>query len=329
MIGVAGLADVNYGTAEVPARTAYVEQETTDTIGTTNKRDVPDGHAEGTVIIANKTSIPVTVTKGTVVRTSFGENVRFYTVADVWLPGELHRTARVGIIAAEPGPNGNVAPLVVSVIEGALAAQVDVLNDARTEGGTVRRISTVDGEDKVQLRAKLMRRIQEEAYTELISTLDEGEFIPPDSLVVTVAEESFTHKVGDITDQLGMTMKVRASGLAVNSAEGEQLLMRLLEQQMKQGYRLVDDGADFTRGGVSHATPERASFEMSVRAAMAPAVEAVEVKSAVAGKTVDQAKDLLSRQFKLNSQPQIDLHGSPLGRLPWWTVRTRVQVTTE
>ena len=327
--GVLGLTEVNYSTAQVPARTAYIEREGTDTIATTNKRDVPDGHAQGTVVFANKTSVPVTITKGTLVHTVYGEDIRFFTVADVWLPGELYSTVRVGVIAAQPGPASNVPPLTVSTVEGELAAQVDVLNDARIGGGTVRRISTVDGEDKVQLRAKLMQRMQEESYAELTSTLDRGEFIPPDSLVITILDEAFDHKIDDVTDRLGMTMKARASGLAISGADGERLLLSLLEQRVKSGYQLIANSASFERGQLIDATPESAHFTMSAAAAMAPQIDPGKVRSAITGKTTEAAAEALSRQFKLAVEPQIELRASPLGRLPWWRARIRVEVTTE
>jgi hypothetical protein len=254
ILGVAGLSEVNYGLGQVPARVVSVERETFDTIETTKRRDVPDGHAEGTVVFANKTSVPITVTKGTVVRTSFGENVRFFTVADAGVPGELYATARVGILAAEPGPGGNVAQLTINVVEGELAAQVDVLNDSRTSGGTVRRVSTVDGLDKVNLRAKLSKRVQEEAYDELTAALDRGEFIPAESLVINVLDEEFDHKIDDITGQLGLTMRVTVNGLAVSGADGEDLLearLLLAAGQRKLRTRGGDLG-DARRGAVPH-----------------------------------------------------------------------------
>jgi hypothetical protein len=329
MSAVAGLSEINYSAGEIPADTVSVEREGFDTIATTNKRDVPDGYAEGTVVFANKTTIPVTITRGTVVRTSFGENVRFYTVADVWLPGELHATVRVGILAAEAGPGGNVPALTINVVEGEYAAQVDMLNDSRTNGGTVRRISAVDGVDKVNLRAKLSKRLQEEAYSELTSGLQPGDFIPPDSLIISILDEEFDRKVDEITDELGLKMTVRASGLAVRGEAARELVLTLLQQRMKPGYRLLENSASFQRGDLISATPEKAQFSMSVQAAIAPAVRADEISSSIAGKTVQAATEYLTGRLQLASEPHIELTGSLLGRLPLWAARIQVQVTTE
>jgi hypothetical protein len=329
IIAVAGLNEINYGSAEVPARTASVEREGTDMIATTGRIDVPDGYAQGVVVVANKTTIPVTITKGTVVRTSTGENVRFYAVSDARLPGELYGTVRVGILAAEPGPRGNVPAFTINVIEGELAAQADVLNDARTSGGTVRRMATVDGEDKVRLRARLMKQLQEDAYRELTAALAQSEFIPPDSLVITILDEGFDHNNGDMADELTLTMRVKVSGLAIDTADGEELLLRMLEQRMKPGYHVVAGSASFKRESLLQATPEKARFEMSARAAAAAAIDAQAVSRAIAGQTVQAATENLSRQFVLESEPRIELSSSFLQRLPWWTARIRVNVVAD
>jgi hypothetical protein len=329
IVGVAGLTEVNYGSGQIPARTASVEREGTDKIATTGRIDVPDGYAQGAVVFANKTTIPVTITKGTVVRTSTGDNVRFYTVADAWLPGELYGTVRVGVLAAEAGPRGNVPAFSINVIDGELAAQADVLNDARTSGGTVRRMGTVDGQDKVNLRARLMKQLQEEAYGELTAALAQSEFIPPDSLVITILSEAFDHNTGDMAEELALTMQVQVSGLAVDTAGGETLLLGLLEQRMKPGYRLVPNSATFTRGNLLQATPEEAHFTMSVRAAAAPAIDAEGVREAIAGQTVPAATEYLSQQYALQSEPRIELSNSFVQRLPWWAARIRVQVVAD
>jgi len=329
IIAVAGLDEVNYGTGEVPARIANVEREGTATIATTARVDVPDGYAQGTVVFANKTTIPATIARGTVVRTSSGENVRFYTVADAELPGQLYGTVRVGILAAEAGPRGNVAAFSINAIEGELAAQADVLNDARASGGTVRRMGQVDSADKVNLRAKLMKQLQEEAYNELTANLVQSEFIPPDSLVITILDETFDHNTGDMAEELALTMKVKVSGLAIDTAGGEELLLRLAEQRMKPGHYLIASSAAFKREELLQATPEEARFGMSMRAAATPAVDTEAVRKAIAGKTVEAATQYLSEQYALQSEPRIELRSSFLQRLPWWPARIAVQVVAD
>ncbi len=327
MTGVAGLAQINYEQAQVRARIVSVELESSDTIIATDGRDVPNGYSSGTVILANKVSEPTTIPKGTVVRTSFGESIRFFTVADVEIPGQLYAAVRVGVLAAEPGPFSNVGPLTINVIEGELAARVNVLNDARTTGGSVRRMPAVHGEDKVKLRAKLMESLQQQAYAQLIASLSAKDFIPQESLVITVLAEEFDHKIGDLTDALGMTMRVRVSGLAIDSTDGEELLLRLLEQRLPDGYRLVPDSAVFQRTAVLNASAAEATFSMSARAFAGPALDINALRGAIAGQTAEDAQRTLASLIDLSSEPKVELGWSPLRRLPWWPLRIQVRVT--
>lgn len=324
MTGVNGLAKVDYERNQVPARTIVVEQEASDTIPTTSKQDVPDGHAQGAVVFANKTSSAVQIPKGTVVSTSFGRNVRFFTVSDVSLSGEVHRTVRVGVLAAEPGPGGNVPPLTINTVEGELAAQIDVLNDGRTEGGSVRRVSAVDAQDKVALRAKLMEKVQREAYQELTNALSLEEFVPPASLSVSVLGEEFDHKVGEVADALQMTMRVQVEGLAVSGTGGQQLLTRELQKKLPKGYRLVTQKAQYTRGEIVGATGDQARFSMSAQAMMAVVIDQWTVRRTVAGKRLAEAQQALMNKYSLQRQPHIETASSLLGRLPWFTLRIRV-----
>jgi len=328
MTAVAGLGDIDYGSAQIPASNVSVEREGFDTISTTNKRDVPDGHAEGTVIVANKTSIPVTITQGTVLRTSYGQNVRFYTISDAFLPGELFSTVSVRVLAAEPGPSGNVPALTINVVEGEFAAQVDVLNSNPTKGGTVRRISTVDGVDKVNLRAKLLKSLQEEAYRELTGALGSDDFIPADSLTIAVLQEEFDHKIDDVADELALSMTVKVSGLAASGAHARELISSLMEQQMPQGYRLLAESVTLQRGDVLSASGEDATFEMSASGAMAQAIDQADVARAIAGASVPGATSYLVSRYDLAEPPAIRVTGSLLQRLPWWTARIGVHVTT-
>lgn len=324
---VAGLSDVSYETGEIPARTISVERSGASNYPTTGRTEVPDGHAEGMVVFANKTTIGVTITKGTVVRTSTGDNVRFFTVADAWLPGTLYGSVRVGILAAEPGPRGNVAPLKINVVEGELAAQVDVLNDARTTGGSVRRMGVVDGADVAALRAKLMKQLQQEAYLEITAGLAQTEFVAPDSLAISVIDEQFDHKVGDLADELGLTMQVKVTGLAVDTAQGHALLLSLLAQRIKSGYGLVEGSTSYSSAEQVSADAEKASYNMTVRGIIAPAIDRDQTARLISGKTVTAAQDLLTGNLKLTGKPVIKLVNSLGGRLPLWSRRIRIIVS--
>jgi hypothetical protein len=190
-------------------------------------------------------------------------------------------------------------------------------------------MGVVDSADAVALRARLMKRLQEEAYSEITSGLAQTDFVAPESLALSVLDERFDHKVGDMADELGLAMKVKVTGLAVDTAYGRILLLSLLEQRASSGYCLVEDSAVFGVAEQLAASPESARFNLAVRATVAPVIDPQNAGRSITGKTIADAQQHLMQQFRLAKTPEIDLLNSPLGRLPWWSQRIRVIVSAK
>ena len=66
-----GLREIDYGKAIIPARRVQVIVSGHGSTPASGWVDVPDAHASGEVVFANRTSEPVHVPKGTIVRTSW------------------------------------------------------------------------------------------------------------------------------------------------------------------------------------------------------------------------------------------------------------------
>lgn len=74
------------------------------------------------------------IPKGTVVRNSIGEIVRFQTNADVKIP-EGKNSVDVGVESIEKGLKSNVRAGAIDTVVGDLSGVLDVSNKAQTEGG--------------------------------------------------------------------------------------------------------------------------------------------------------------------------------------------------
>ena len=105
---------------QLPAKTVQVLIEETGQVETTGRKRIPDAAAIGTVVFANRSLAPLTIPKGTIVRTSTGASVRFSTEEETMLPAGAFSTVRVAIKAVDPGPNGNVKAGTISIVEGPL-----------------------------------------------------------------------------------------------------------------------------------------------------------------------------------------------------------------
>jgi len=324
-----GLDEIDYGRARVPARWVEIEIEGEDETSATGMMDVAEARAQGEVVFANRSSDPLVVPKGTIVRTGSGVNIRFFTVSEVELPGILWGHARVGIIAMEPGPSGNVNALTVNIVEGPLEFLVDVLNDASTEGGTIKRVSIVTPQDHNRLRDSLVQRLQQEAHSRLVEQLDEGEFIPSQSVRVEIVEDEFAQAVGEQTEIVWGRMLVNVGGLAADGEGANALLKQLMGRSMLDGYclqegtlRFRDVGTMQVRSGLVQFTRVGSGIAMSC-------ADEEELRRELTGKTLSEASKHLDERMDLVEVPSISVVPALFGRMPFLSQRIELHIEAE
>jgi len=316
----------DYGQAIIPARLVQVIIDGIGDTPATEGIDISDEHASGEIVFANRTDEPVTVPKGTIVRTSSGVNARFYTVSDVELPAVIYGHARVGIIAVEPGISGNVKPFTINMVESEVADKVDVLNDKATEGGTTRRMPIVAFEDFDRLRAEMIAKLQDEAYDQLVAELDKDEFIPPESLDVQVMAQHFHQVVDQQSDVLSMDMKVVARGLAVDGSALNDLASELL-QAGQEDVALIPDSLQVTRSEPVEITGANAVFDMQAEGAVAPTIDQAAVREAIRGKQAGDAIAWLDDNLALSGAPQYEITPPIWNRMPWLPARIELVIS--
>ncbi len=313
LVASADIPEPDHQHGLIPARQVQIEIVGQETGQATGRRSTPDQYASGEVVFANKTTDEVTVPKGTVVRTSDGVPVRFYTLLDVKVPAGFGATARAPIMAFEPGAGGNVSALTIRVVEGEPSYQVEVLNDKPTHGGGERRESVVAREDHDRLRASLMQRLQQESYDQLIKGLNPGEWVPPDSLEVAIAEETFDRQVDEPAEMVGLTMRVTVSGLAVNGEAVRQVMARRLEAARRGGL-VVNEASLMVEQPVGKADVEGGTvrFRARARALLVPSIDLRSVSGRIAAKDPRRAAGWLVAEYDLRQVPEIRVTPT------WW-----------
>lgn len=321
-----GLDDVDYGRARVPARWVEIEVEGQHEIPATGMTDVPEGHAQGEAVFANRTSDALIVPKGTIIRTGSGVNVRFFTVSDVELPAQLWGHARVGIVAMEPGPSGNAKALTINTVEGPLEFVTDVLNDAATTGGTIRRVAIVAPQDYNRLRDTLLQRLQQEAYSRLVEQLDDGEFVPPESVNVEIIDDEFGQAIGEQTELLSGRMLVNVGGLAVDGESANSLLAELMRSNIPDGYCLQMGTLRFQDEGEMEIGNGVVRFTRVGSGRAASCVDKELLSEALRGKTLAQASEYLQERIDLAEPPSISVIPTLFGRVPLLSTRTEISV---
>jgi len=328
------VTEIDYEHMIVPARNVQVSIEGTGETEATGSIVVPDQPASGQVVFSNRSDTPVHIPKGTVVRTRSGKVVSFVTTSDVDLPGTMYATVRVGIVAQQPGVEGNVRELTITQVDGPLASEVDVLNDAATYGGTTRTEPVVAQEDLDRLPGITMASLATQAYERLIPELEEGEFIPQDAFEILVMEQYYGQAVGQRAEKVTMDMRVLVNGLAVDSRDLEAVGRHFLEAQAGEGLSVIESSLLLSRspGNLVYAEDQqhrRFATTLSAEALLAPTLHEAQLRETLAGKRVSAARAWLNEHLELAAPPEISVAPSGWPFLPRLTGRITIEIDAE
>lgn len=316
----------------IPARAVRVEVQGAQLIATTGMIDVPDARAQGTVIFSNIAGTPALIPQGTSVRTSTGTGVRFVTQRAVNIEGRIGATVEVPIEAVERGVAGNVAAGLINAIDGPLGTQLAVTNPAPTAGGTTQRRAAVAEADRAKLRALLLAQLQVTVAEAVAAQLQPGEFLVSQTLTVTnVLAETFDHSVGEAADALGLTLRVAASGLAIDENAARTVAEAALQAQLPPGATLSAESLRFERDpALTLDDAGRVRFTMRAEGSYLPRLDRETARALARSRRLDDAARALQAAFPLSAAPQITLSPVWLAQwypyLPWVSLRIEVIV---
>lgn len=302
----------------VPARLVEVQVEETGATATVNKKDAPDRPATGTVTFINQAPSARDILTGTIVRTSTGTTVRFRTVSTATLEARVGATAVVRIEALEPGPVGNVQAATINTVEtAALRGKVRVINDKATAGGGVKQVGVVTRADMDRLKAQLLEQLQQEAYQELLGKLGDQEFLPLDSMTVEIMSEVYDQFLDAEADVLHLTMRIDATGTAVDKANAKLLAYDALKAKIPSTYQLTSDQIEFKLSNKVQMDGRKVRVDATASATLVAEVDRRVVRSAAAGKTEARAVQALMAKFALDAPPEVEVRPEWIKRWSW------------
>lgn len=235
----------------IPARIVGVEVEGSERISTTGAKQIPSEKATGVALFTNQIPGQVTIPAGTIIRTSAAEPVRFITLVDVTLPGQVGATIEAPIEAVEPGFTGNLPANRINQVEGPLANRIGVTNPQPTRGGDASQEQAISEDDLERLRALLLQQLQQRAFakmqTDPFIALQETEFIPVESLrVALVNAETFDGFPGQVRPDVGLTMRITVQGLAIDERRARQVVYARMAERVGAGYQISPATLDFS-----------------------------------------------------------------------------------
>jgi len=324
------LETINYQTGEIPARVVQALVGGTAQIPVTGAKDAPDEPARGKVLFVNSINQPVTVPQGTVVATSTGTTIRFTTIVEVTVMGMVGATAEAEVVAVDPGPGGNVRANLINMIEGPLSLQVRVTNPESLQGGSVKQVGMVTAADQERLKSILVQQLQQAAYPRLSEQVEEGEFLPAESIAMDhIVRDVYDKAVGEQTDVVTLEMEVMFRGIAIREEDAYAVVRAALEVLGQEGFALVGQSLLYQRGGVTAVRNGRVSFVMKGSGSVRAEIDEKAIKEAIRGRPLDWAEEYLTQALRLERPPLIEVTPTWPGRIPWFGFRIHISVEEE
>ena len=322
----ASLSQVSTGLNAIPGRRILKEISGSGQLKTTTTKNLPDARASGTVVFTNLTSEEVTIPPNTVLKTSTGVPIRFTTVTTATVPAGVNSRVEAQIVAADPGPSGNVNELAINNIEGSLNLQVRVINLKPTVSGTVHPVRVVTQDDEKKLQAQVVQQLTQLGTAELQKDLGATEFIAPDSVQINPDSVVFDHVVDDPADVLNLRITATAFGMGVDRNNLLTIARTALQKQVPPGYTLLPNGVqvDALPGGKYNGV----LLKMPYRAVgyTTPQIDSGKVANALQGKSIGDAKAYLSSAINLAQPPEVNVTPPGWFRMPWFAFRIAVFV---
>lgn len=318
-------------TNTIPARvvTAIISGETE--VATTGTVDQAIQKAGGLVTFTNLTKLPVRIPAGTAVRTTSGSPIRFVTQQDVTLDPTKGATGRASVLATDAGPRGNVGTGQINTIEGPLAVQAAVTNEAATTGGEVQSVAAVTEADRQRAKDELLTQLRQQGYAQLLTQLGATEFAPIESVAIaSVVDQTYDHFTGEQADRLKLQLRIKVSATAVDEDTAFKAGQAALDSQLDQVLQYIPNTTSFTRlPGVTVDTEGRVKFDITGQAQASAVISAEDVRAAAQWQLAETSADKLAERFPVVVQPKVEVWPDWFPRLPWLPWRITVDILPE
>jgi Baseplate J-like protein len=312
----------------VPARQVVLQPHGSIRVTTTGEMLVPGSPASGEVTLTNLTSEPVFIPAGTGVLPAGRPELRFTTAADVSLPAGQGATVGVRVLAANPGPAGNLPPDSLNAIDGPLGLRASVTQSDPMTGGTETGRASVAPADHATALRILTEQLLSQAASEIESQLAAGEALAPASLrVANTPQREFDRQVGEAADSVGLSLTLEVTALVYREQDVGLAVGRVLGEQIPAGGQVVPDTLTWTIDTSGQPSPEL--LPARARQEWYEPIRSSTVRRSARGLRPSEALGNLAVIPGQMQQARVLLAPSWWPIVPWLDVRIHVQTPWE
>ncbi|MDI3280507.1 MAG: hypothetical protein QJR13_03975, partial [Bacillota bacterium] len=239
--------------------------------------------------------------------------------------------AEVDVQAALPGSAGNVAQGRIKILALPESEGLEVVNPEPTRGGTDRVFAVVTQADRQALETKLREAAQAEALTQLSSALGEGQeadgrWVLAPTIQAEVARLKVDQAEGTRAERVTGTAEVKGSALTVEYSRLLAVAEERLAQKLGAGHVLLPRSVALAKVKVEPQGAGEVTFLLTAHGVAQAKVEAERVRQAIAGRTLQEAEELLRGMKAIAS---FRIRSEQGRRLPRWERWIDVELRSE
>lgn len=296
------------------------------TISTSGWTRVPISPAQGVVIFENHTEDPVNIPLHTVVRTSGSIGQKFRTSNTAKLPGGFGAKVEIAVEAISFGAEGNVPAFSISAIEGPLGLLISVSNPRALKGGVDQLHPSATQSDLDDLEEQLLDELFLLASNEIGSNLQENQVIVEDGIwLERVIDQEYSHKPGEIADELTMEMEVSVVMLVYHEFDLERFILNEMSHDLPVGVEVIPTSLSYeVQTEQSGLTDGRWGLSIQAEVETYDTLDFRDIKTMIFGRTLESAVRILGDKAPHLIGTQITLNPSWMPILPFWKERIQL-----
>lgn len=296
----------------LPAQEIFAEKEDRGSVVASGTKLIGE-KATGKVIIYNRTDSQAVFEEGTVISSLAGldyvldKEVKIASkTADLVSGVDRWGEVEVSVTATDIGSDYNLAKDTSFVIDGFSESDYLAKNEQQFSGGTSREILAVSEEDYNSLKEKLISKLETEIKSELLDKINNDSLMIEETLTLDTVSFSVDNQIGDESDSLEGSLKVKASVLTISKEDLRSFAEQVLRREVDSGMRIDSDSFSFNFSPQQKGDDWAGDFHIEAKAY--PNIDTEGLKEAIKGKTKKIAKENLRvfprvYRFQIGARP--------------------------
>lgn len=315
----------------VPARIATVVvsgRKLTKVSGETTR---PDQYASGRVVFSNLTDTEIEIPDGVIIRTAQEPAIRFKTIQDGTLAPGVGVTISLPVKAVTPGPESNLKPNSLVIIEGPLGLSMAVKNPLPTSGGSSQTITQPSEDEQQTLLASLSAELKTTAEKELIAGLSPGDVLFSGTITPTqIINSQFSPPPGLPGETLELDLQIEYEAYYAQFSDIDQLINQILISNKIDGYYpLLETVTIHENLDNSQSNDGLMSWQATVQYTTQAELDPAQIASEILGSSPEKASSQIQSSVPLEHQPEITIWPAGWFRLPLLPFRIDIQIPRE